>query len=152
MQRFVLLALSLVLSSCGGSDVPRTIENTTFASGLGVDLAASTKTPHGEYIRDLAAGTGATLAAGQMVSAHYTGYLPDGTIFDSNVGHDPYSFQLGAGLVIAGWDEGLVGAKVGGVRQLVIPPELGYGPGGYPAAGIPPSAILVFAVQIDAAQ
>ena len=83
---------------------------------------------------DIAVGTGATAVAGKTVGVHYTGWLTDGKKFDSSVDRGrPISFPLGAGRVIKGWDEGIVGMKVGGKRQLRIPPDLGYGTRGSPA-------------------
>ncbi len=127
-----------------------TVENTQFSPSLNVDLASSTKLPNGEYYRDLVAGSGAAVSAGQMLAVHYTGWLADGSKFDSNVGGGAFSFVLGGGRVIAGWDQGFGGAHVGGTRQLLIPPELGYGLSG--SGPIPPNAVLVFSVQIDAAK
>jgi FKBP-type peptidyl-prolyl cis-trans isomerase len=99
-------------------------------------------------ILDLRAGTGAAAKAGDRVSVHYTGTLEDGTKFDSSRDRgQPFGFTLGRGEVIAGWDQGLVGMKVGGQRKLTIPPEEGYGARG--AGGvIPPNATLEFDVEL----
>jgi len=107
-----------------------------------------TKTSSGLEYWDIKAGTGDTAVAGKPVRVHYTGWLTNGTKFDSSVDRgQPFSFPLGAGRVIKGWDEGVAGMKVGGKRQLRIPPELGYGPRG--AGGvIPPNATLVFDVEL----
>jgi peptidylprolyl isomerase len=97
---------------------------------------------------DLDSGDGPSPQEGQTVVVHYTGWLEDGTKFDSSLDRgDPFSFVLGAGRVIQGWDEGVATMKVGGSRQLVIPPNLGYGERG---AGevIPPNAILIFEVEL----
>jgi FKBP-type peptidyl-prolyl cis-trans isomerase FkpA len=105
-------------------------------------------TPSGLAYEDLAAGDGATAAAGDRVSVHYTGWLTDGRKFDSSKDRgEPFDFPLGAGRVIRGWDEGVQGMKIGGVRKLTIPPQLGYGARG--AGGvIPPNATLVFEVEL----
>ena len=103
---------------------------------------------------DTVVGKGKEAVAGRTVEVHYTGWLHDATAekqrgkqFDSSVGRGPFSFPLGAGRVIRGWDEGVAGMKVGGKRTLVIPPELGYGKRG--AGGvIPPDATLVFDVEL----
>jgi FKBP-type peptidyl-prolyl cis-trans isomerase len=99
-------------------------------------------------IEDLEVGSGAEAKTGDDVKVHYTGWLTNGTKFDSSVDRGrPFGFQLGAGRVIAGWDQGVVGMKVGGKRKLTIPPHLGYGDRG--AAGvIPPGATLVFEVEL----
>ena len=107
-----------------------------------------TPTPTGLTIEDLVIGDGAAAAAGQQVKVHYTGWLTNGTQFDSSKDrNDPFVFPLGAGRVIKGWDEGVQGMKVGGKRKLTIPPALGYGARG--AGGvIPPNATLVFEVEL----
>jgi FKBP-type peptidyl-prolyl cis-trans isomerase len=98
-------------------------------------------------IEDLVVGTGREAKKGVVVEVHYTGWLTDGKKFDSSVGRAPFSFDLGAGQVIQGWDRGVVGMKVGGKRKLTIPPELGYGSRGFPGA-IPPQSTLVFEVEL----
>ncbi len=105
-------------------------------------------TDSGLKYKELQEGTGATPQKGQTVVVHYTGTLEDGTKFDSSRDRNqPFSFKLGAGEVIKGWDEGLSTMKVGERRQLIIPPELGYGARG--AGGIiPPNAILIFDVEL----
>jgi len=107
-----------------------------------------TTTASGLTIDDIVVGNGAAAAAGQKVKVHYTGWLTNGTKFDSSKDrNDPFVFPLGAGSVIKGWDEGVQGMKVGGKRKLTIPPALGYGARG--AGGvIPPNATLVFEVEL----
>lgn len=105
-------------------------------------------TDSGLKYADLMAGDGDVATAGQSVSVHYTGWLTDGSKFDSSVDrNEPFSFMLGKGMVIQGWDEGVQGMKVGGKRKLTIPAQLGYGAAG--AGGvIPPNATLVFDVEL----
>ena len=105
-------------------------------------------TPNGLTYQDVAEGTGAEAKKGDQVSVHYTGWLMDGTKFDSSKDRgDPFEFRLGGGQVIKGWDEGVAGMKIGGTRKLTIPPSLGYGARG--AGGvIPPNATLVFEVEL----
>jgi len=105
-------------------------------------------TASGLMIEELAVGDGAVAKSGDQVTVHYTGWLTNGSKFDSSHDRrDPFSFSLGRGNVIAGWDEGVAGMKIGGKRKLTIPPDLGYGP--YGAGGaIPPNATLVFEVEL----
>ena len=161
----LLMILSLGLAACGDS----TATNTPFpvpaaagataivpagattaaagASGLPAVSGTATKTASGLQIIDNQVGTGAEAKAGANISVNYTGYLTNGTKFDSSVGKTPFSLKLGAGQVIKGWDEGLVGMKVGGKRRLLIPPALGYGASGS-GSTIPPNADLVFDVEL----
>ncbi len=152
--RTLLLLVPCALAACGtdNSSTPAlSIEATTFAASLGVDLANSTKTSTGLYYRDVSVGGGALVASGQQVGVRYTLWLPNGAQIESNANGAPYGVRIGTGAVIAGWDQGIPGMRVGGVRQLIIPPALGYG-----AAGSPPdigsNAILVFSVQVLTAQ
>lgn len=105
-------------------------------------------TASGLVIEELVVGEGMEACVGQMVSVHYTGWLTNGTKFDSSKDrNEPFEFPLGGRHVIAGWDEGVQGMKIGGARKLTIPPALGYGARG--AGGvIPPNATLVFEVEL----
>ena len=124
--------------------------NQADASALGgpMNVEKSEVTASGLRITDLDVGSGAEASAGQMVVVHYRGTLEDGTQFDASYDRGtPFSFPLGAGRVIKGWDEGVQGMKVGGKRKLVIPADLGYGARG--AGGvIPPNATLIFEVDL----
>jgi FKBP-type peptidyl-prolyl cis-trans isomerase FkpA len=109
---------------------------------------SSNTTASGLVIEEIRSGEGASAEAGRRVTVHYTGWLENGSKFDSSKDRDePFDFPLGRGHVIKGWDEGVAGMKVGGVRKLTIPPELGYGARG--AGGvIPPNATLIFEVEL----
>lgn len=146
IRPFLLALLPIAFAGCLGDtstgvinpEVP--IESTTFASSLGVNLAASTKTADGMYYRDIRVGTGKTIAAGDSLTVKYTGSFANGTVFDAGT----YGFTI-PGQIIQGWNEGLLGMNVGGSRQLIIPPSLGYGQ--YDYNGIPGNSVLVFTVE-----
>ena len=160
-RRMVAVALLAGLSACTGADdadetratgtpEPITIEEQRpeFAADLGINLDDMQRSSTGLYTQDLVEGTGLAAREGHVVTVHYTGWLPTGDKFDSSVDRgEPYSFQLGRRDVIAGWEEGILGMRIDGVRRLVIPPALAYGPRGRPGA-IPPSAYLVFEVEL----
>jgi len=136
---WILLLPVLFAVSCSKSD--STKPGPTKVTGSG------TTTPSGLQYWDVVTGTGATAVPGKLVSVHYTGWLTDGTKFDSSVDRNkPFEFPLGAGRVIKGWDEGVAGMNVGGKGQLRIPPNLGYGS---TARGpIPANSTLVFDVEL----
>lgn len=153
--RTTAASMALVFTAgCLDSTEPlpaRSIEETNFATSLGVDLGASTKTTNGAYYRDLTVGTGAAAANGQQLDMRYTGWLANGQQFDTNANSaNPFSFTLGSGQVIRGWDETIPGMRVGGRRQLILPPHLAYGPFG--SGPIPGNAVLVFNVELVAAR
>jgi FKBP-type peptidyl-prolyl cis-trans isomerase FkpA len=138
------VALALFAAGCSGTSYAGTGDPATenYAPALGVDLSQMTQTSSGLYYQDVSVGTGTEAAAGSKVSVEYTGWLPDGKKFDSG----SFDFVLGAHQVVAGFDEGVTGMRVGGVRTLVIPPALGYGEGG--SGPIPPNAVMVFRMTL----
>ena len=140
----VLAVLAMTTGSAQNSNVSATAGT---ASPTKVD-GKPTKTASGLEYWEIKAGAGDAAVKGKQVRVHYTGWLTDGKKFDSSVDRgQPFVFPLGAGRVIRGWDEVVAGMKVGGKRQLRIPPELGYGPRG--AGGvIPPNATLIFDVEL----
>jgi len=131
--------VAVLVAACTQSQAP---------SGGGGGGGQEVATPSGLKYVDEKVGTGAEAKAGQTAVVHYTGWLTDGRKFDSSKDRgQPFTFPLGGGRVIKGWDEGVQGMKVGGVRRLTIPPQLGYGASG--AGGvIPPNATLVFEVEL----
>lgn len=151
----VALASMLAVFGCAGTDstgaASATVEETTFASSLGVDIPNSRRTTNGAYIRDITVGTGAAISAGQLLTVRYSLWLSNGTAIESNVNAATgFPFHLGTHEVITGWDEGIPGMRVGGKRQLVIPPSLAYG--GSDNGPIPGNSVLVFIVEITSAQ
>ena len=119
-----------------------------FAGMASADSGHITNTPSGLKYEDLKDGDGVIATADRQVAVHYTGWLEDGTKFDSSLDRGkPFIFTLGAGRVIKGWDEGVEGMKVGGVRRLTVPSHLGYGERGTGGA-IPPNATLIFEVML----
>jgi FKBP-type peptidyl-prolyl cis-trans isomerase FkpA len=148
------IGLALVLVGCNQQKASTTTSSSTPAS---TSTSAPATTPSGSAqeittrsglkITDLKVGEGTVAENGSNVSVQYTGWLVDGTQFDTSVGRGPFTFRIGAGQVIPGWDEGVKGMRVGGKRKLTIPPDLGYGASG--AGGvIPPGATLVFEVEL----
>ena len=148
---FVLVFLG-ILTVVGGVYIFRTgksSNDSSFQPPLPSATIETAMQPEDKLIiQDEKVGTGAEAVAGKKVIVNYTGTLIDGTKFDSSYDrNEPFSFNLGAGEVIKGWDQGVAGMKVGGKRKLTIPPSLGYGAQGAGAA-IPPNATLVFEVEL----
>jgi len=138
-----LAILGLMLSARAQTDKKAATGGPTKVTG------APTKTPSGLEYWDIKVGTGAVAQAGHKVKVHYTGWLTNGKKFDSSVDRgQPFEFMLGGGQVIKGWDEGVAGMKVGGKRQLRIPPDLAYGQRGVGDGLIPPNSTLVFDVEL----
>ena len=144
---FTLGACVFLAFGCGGSKSSAT-ESAIDTSHPAKVSGAGVTTPSGLQYWDIVVGSGATAVPGSTVKVHYSGFLTSGQKFDSSRDRgEPFSFALGAGQVIKGWDEGVAGMKVGGQRQLRIPPDLGYGSAG--AGGtIPPNATLIFDVEL----
>ena len=148
MRRSSVALFAALLFACGGGEPKGGTAGEGMAAELEIDSAALTKTASGLQYQDVVTGTGTEATPGKVAVVHYTGWLTDGTKFDSSRDRgEPFSFPLGGGQVIAGWDEGVAGMKVGGRRKLVIPPDLGYGAGGSPPV-IPPASTLVFDVEL----
>ena len=145
----IVAVLVLALKSVKVENVTGTPSPGSTAMATRSPMNNQTSTPSaGLKIEDVEVGTGAEAVAGKKVSVNYVGTLVDGTKFDSSYDRNqPFTFDLGAGEVIKGWDQGIVGMKVGGKRKLTIPSDLGYGPGGAPPV-IPPNATLIFEVEL----
>jgi len=149
LLRFVPVVLFLASAAISAqtaapkpSQAPRPNTNApTKVTGDGV------KTSSGLQYWDIKVGTGNEAKEGNHVEVHYTGWLTNGKKFDSSIGGKPFGFKIGHGDVIKGWDEGVAGMKIGGKRQLRIPPQLAYGERGYPGV-IPANATLIFDVQL----
>ncbi len=139
----MLLVAAVVIPACSQKEVKPA------AGAKGAPVTANmVTTPTGLSYADLVVGNGPAPVPGKAVKVHYTGWLENGTKFDSSVDRgEPFVFTLGAGQVIPGWDEGVMTMKVGGKRKLVIPPQLGYGAAGAGGA-VPPNATLIFEVEL----
>ena len=151
MQPLVTLAFPLLIGLVACSSDARSARRPSseaFAKELGIDTTALKRTASGLRYEDVEVGRGVEATPGRTVLVHYTGWLASGEKFDSSRDRgEPFSFPLGQGQVIPGWEEGVAGMRVRGRRKLVIPPALGYGDAGAPPA-IPPGATLVFDVEL----
>ena len=158
----LLAALALGSASCGPDDAgtdggaadpadggatEAPAMDMEFADTLAIDLDAMTRTESGLYYEDLAPGSGLAARDGHVLDTHYTGWLTTGEEFGTSRDGNPYSFQLGRHQVPRGIEEGVTGMRIGGVRRLVLPPALGYGPRGQPPT-IPPGATLVYEIEL----
>lgn len=156
-----LLAFALIIAGCQTNETPagntgqqsppdarQPASNVPAGGGPPPIKAPMQKAANGLQYQDTVVGNGAQPKAGQVITVHYTGWLTDGTKFDSSVDRgQPFNFTIGRHQVIPGWDEGVITMKVGGKRRLTIPPDLAYGARGAPPA-IPPNATLVFDVEL----
>ncbi len=165
MRRFFSLVILIALKACASVLTPNEIVSGTVVSSSAsppapisspVLFATDTPVPTLETIekdsglkyQDLIVGTGTEVVNGDTIAVHYIGWLEDGTqIVSSRETQHPFEFFVGCGLVVAGWDEGVLGMRVGGIRKLIIPPNLGYGEKGVPPT-IPPNTITVFEVEL----
>lgn len=152
-RRALTLATVVFAAACANNDstspptgTPSDPATETYATSLGVNITSMTKVSPDLYFEDVVVGTGDVASNGRILRVTYTGWLANGARFDTNVGGDPLVFTLGASGLIAGWNQGIVGMRLGGKRKIVIGSNLGYGPGG--RGPIPGNATLVFEVQL----
>lgn len=142
--RWGLIAIMAVITACGSDSTGpefQVIEEVEFAPELGIDLSEMTRTSSGVYYLDVEVGEGEPATDGTSMRVGYNGYLTTGVLFDSGT----TAFVVGSGNLIAGFDEGVRGMRLGGRRRIIIPPELGYGDQSYDA--VPAGSILIFDVE-----
>ena len=143
MKKYILFFVLVFIIGCGSS-INSPIQNTPQQ----IDQSQYTTTTRGVLYHDITVGTGNLTQPGRLLTVHYTGWLTTGPKFDSSLDRkETFQFVLGAGRVIPGWEEGISGMRVGGHRQLIIPPELAYGASGS-GSTIPPNATLIFEVEL----
>lgn len=152
----ILIALGILLALNSKKATPSPFDNSPIAfptsfptsESLPTTLPTPTSPPITKLtIVDVQVGTGSPAATGNIVTVNYTGMFTDGKVFDTSVGKQPFTFELGAGKVIPGWDQGVLGMRVGGKRRLIVPPDLAYGERGIPGA-IPPNSVLIFDIEL----
>ena len=147
LHRLMAASAVLILAACASAAPRATIAGTTFAPDLAVDTTTMTPIRGGGWYRDLQVGNGPEAMRGQTVGVYYMGMFPSGREFEvTRAPEAPVRIRLGSGQVIAGWDRGIPGMRVGGQRLLVLPPSLAYGSAG--TAVIPPNSVIVFLVEL----
>jgi peptidylprolyl isomerase len=150
MRRVILLLMLAFCACSSATDIdekwanPDTIE---YATSLNIDLSKMHKSATGLYWQDIQIGEADSAKVGDNVRVHYTAWLPDGTEFDTTRDTEPVEFLLGLGFVMKGFDEGVIGMRVGGIRRLVIRPDLAFGSRGRPSAGVPPETTIIVDVE-----
>lgn len=148
----IVVALLVVLWFFGSNAIMTSLFNRGEGNVVMNDMTDAQSSVQGLTSQDIVVGTGATAVAGKLVTTHYTGMFMDGRVFDTSTGRQPFSFPLGQGFVIQGWEKGIEGMKVGGKRKLIIAPELGYGfvdmKDGAGNVVIPANTTLVFEVEL----
>ena len=141
----IAMAVPAAARGQSGPAAEVSLDTVQFAAALEVDLSTSERVANGLYYRDLIVGEGSPARRGAEVTVRYAGALADGRVFTEPL-EPPATFKLGAGAVIVGWDRGLSGMRVGGRRQLIVAPALGYG--ARQTGAIPPNSVLVFEVEL----
>ncbi len=142
------ITATVLLAGCGGdNDGPTGLgPDDPFAPELGIDLASMTQTASGMFFADIVVGNGAEVVPGVKIVVDFTGWLKNGTVFDSG----SFPFTAGVGAAIPGFDEGVLNMRVGGIRKIVLPPNLAYGSRG--TDGIPGNATLIFEIEVTSVQ
>jgi len=153
-RSFAAVAALALLAACDLSTAPNVPDpidpaNDSYASSLGIDIASMTKLPNGVYMKDKVVGTGTAAATADSVKVNYTGWLPNGTLFDTSKqsGRTPLEFVIGKQIYIPAFEDAVIGMKEGGTRLIIIPTGLAYGPQGRPGAGIPANTNLIFQIE-----
>lgn len=145
------LFFAVAVAACNEDVVAPDPRELQYADSLEIDIAAMTETSSGLLYQDVVVGTGDAATAGTSATVHYSGWLPDGRLFDTTADNGvPYTFTIGVTNVIDGWHEGVAGMRAGGVRKLVIPPGLAYG--NRANGPIPANSVLVFRVEVVSLQ